>query len=80
MVGQIVDAFKEQKPKLTVIKIWNRKELYIVLAAYSETEWKTEMDPYYTYVNGQIEGFSVMNNLPIADRVMTDNHLIYQRK
>ena len=80
LVGQIIEAFKKDSPELTVIKIWNKKKLNVVIAVHNPENWREEMDPYYAYVDGLIDGLTVMDNLPVLEKVMVDSNLIYVRK
>ena len=77
MVGVIHDAFEKKYPELTIMKIWNKNKLYLVLAVEDVNNWKKEFDPYYYYNNGEIRGVSVIDNMDTLDTVMTDSNLIY---
>lgn len=79
LVGVIIDAFKKVKPELTVMKIWNKSKLSIILAVHDPNNWEKEMDPYYAYSNNCIDGFTFIDNMPIVDKVVRNNYLIYDK-
>lgn len=80
MVGQVIDKFKEFRPAKTVMKIWNKKDLYVILGVKDPSQWETEMDPYYVYSNGKIDGVSYLDNAEVLDKVMKPEYLIYHDK
>lgn len=80
LVGKVVDKMKEFRPKKTTMKIWNKKDLCLVLAVNDPKNWETEMDPYYAYVNGDIAGVSFIDNEEILSKVMKPENLIYKNK
>ena len=43
LVGQVNDAMEKYRPDKTVIKIWNKGKLCVILAAKNPAEWEMEM-------------------------------------
>lgn len=80
LVGQIFDAFQKFRPGKTIIKIWNKGDLSIILAVKDPKEWEMEMDPYYVYSKGKIDGISYIDNADLVSRVAKPNFLIYHDK
>lgn len=80
LVGVIIDSFKKVKPNLTVMKIWTKSKLSIVLAVNHPESWRDEMDPYYVYSAGNIDGLTLTDNMDIVDKVIRNEYLIYDRE
>lgn len=80
LVGQIFDKFKSFRPGKTIIKIWNKKDLSIILAVKNPKEWEMEMDPYYVYSKGKIDGISYIDNESLVSKVTKPEFLIYKDK
>lgn len=80
MVGQIIEEFKKLRPNRTIMKIWNKQKLYVILAVKDPSKWEYEMDPYYTYIEGQFAGISYLDNSDTLGKVLKDQYLIYLRK
>lgn len=78
MVDEIIKAFKEHNSKMTVMKIWSKGNLHIVLAVFNPDEWNWEMDPYYIYDNGRIDGIFLAQATELFDTVINDKCLIYK--
>lgn len=77
MVDEIINAFKEHNPKLNVIKIWIKGNLNIVLAVYDKARWRVEMDPYYIYDGGRIDGIFLAQEQDLIDKILIDENLAY---
>lgn len=80
LVGQAVEAMKKFRPNKTVMKIWNQKDLCVILAAKNPSEYEMEMDPYYIYAKGKVDGVSFIDNEAVLSKVMKPENLIYTNK
>ena len=80
MVGQVIDKFKEFRPNKTVMKIWNLGKVYIILGVKDPEQWEYEMDPYYMYCDGVIDGITYLDDADELDVIMEDDNLIYSKK
>ena len=80
LVGKVVDAMKQFRPDKTVMKIWNKKDLCVILAVKDKSKWVEEMDPYYVYANGKVDGISYLDAEPVLSRVMRPEFLIFVNK
>lgn len=80
MVGQIIEGFKSFRPDKTVVKIWNKNKLYVILGAKDPTKWEYEMDPYYIYTDGKFNGISYLDNEEVLSKVLKPQYLIYTKK
>lgn len=80
LVGQSVEAMKKFRPNKTVMKIWNKKDLCIILAVTDPANWEMEMDPYYVYANGKVDGVSYIDNVNVLSKVMKPEYLVYTNK
>jgi hypothetical protein len=80
LVGQIFDKFKSFRSDKTIIKIWNKKDLSIILAVKNPKEWEMEMDPYYVYSKGKIDGISYIDNESLVSKITKPEFLIYKDK
>lgn len=79
LVGVIIESMKKVKPELTVMKIWNKNKLSIILAVHNPNKWETEMDPYYAYVDGNIDGLTLTDNFEVVNKVLKNEYLIYDK-
>lgn len=79
-VGKVIDAMEKFRPNKTVMKIWNKKNLSVILAVKNPKEWQMEMDPYYIYSDGKVDGISFIDNESILSKVMKPEYLIYHDK
>ena len=77
LVGQVNDAMEKYRPDKTVIKIWNKGKLCVILAAKNPAEWEMEMDPYYIYADGKVSGISYIDNGDVMKKVLKPENLIY---
>lgn len=80
MVGKIVDAFEKFNPELYVIAIWNMRDVYLVVAKHTPNKNDIEMDPFYIYSGGKIDGITYTDNKKIFDKLMKPDNLIYERR
>lgn len=80
MVGQIVDKFKEFRPDKVVAKIWNLNKAYVILGVHDINKWQYEMDPYYTYIDGEMAGISYIDNESLMKKILKPENLIYVNK
>ena len=80
LVGQAFDAMEKFRPDKTIIKIWNLNNLCIILAVKDPEQYETEMDPYYAFANGKVEGISFIDNEAVLSKVMKPQNLIYHLK
>ena len=77
LVGQIFDKFKSFRPDKTIMKIWSKKDMAIILAVKKPSEWQMEMDPYYIYSKGKLDGISYLDNANVITRITKPENLIY---
>ena len=80
LVGQAIDAMKKFRPNKTVIKIWNKGKLCVILAVKNPDSWEEEMDPYYVYGDGKVDGISYLDNADILDKIVKKEYLVYTNK
>ena len=80
LVGKVIDKMKEFRPNKTVMKIWNQNKLCVILAVKNPAEWQMEMDPYYVYIDGKVDGVSFIDNEGVLSRVMKPRNMIYHNK
>ena len=80
LVGKVFDAFKEYRPSKTIMKIWNKDKVCIILAVKDPAEWQMEMDPYYIYADGKVAGISFLDNATKLKRITKPENLIYHSK
>lgn len=77
LVGKVFDVFKEYRPSKTIMKIWNKDKVCIILAVKDPAEWQMEMDPYYIFVDGKVDGISYLDNAAKIKRITKPEYLIY---
>lgn len=80
LVGQAIEAMKKYRPEKTVIKIWIKNKVAILLAAKEPSQYEYEMDPYYIFVDGHVDGISYLDNGTKLKRIMKPEYLAYQKK
>lgn len=80
-VGQIIEEFKKYDSSRTVVAIWNKKDLYVIIAKHNPDKNAVEMDPFYVYADGKgIDGITYVDNQELLTQVMKPEYLIYERK
>lgn len=80
LVGQAIEAMKKFRPNKTVMKIWNKKDLCVILAVKNPETWQEEMDPYYVYAKGKVDGISFIDNEAVLTKVMKPEYIAYKNK
>lgn len=80
IVGQIIEAFKEKKPELYVIAIWEYNGQNLIVAKHTPDKDAREMDPFYTYAKDEIIGVAIQDKFPLISKIMTNENLIYERQ
>lgn len=80
LVGQVFDAFKDYRPNKTIMKIWNKGKICLILAVKDPDEWQMEMDPYYLFADGKVSGVSYIDNATKLKRISKPEYLIYHDK
>lgn len=80
LVGQAVEAMKKYRPEKTVVKIWNKDNSCLILAAKNPDEYEMEMDPYYIYAKGAIAGISYIDNAAKLKKIMKPEFLVYTKR
>lgn len=79
LVGEIIDKMKSYDSSLTVVKIWNKAKLSIILACNDPSNWRMEQDPYFAYNGKKIDGLTFTDNIKAIKEVCTDSNLIYNK-
>ena len=80
IVGQIIEAFKEKKPELYVIAIWEYNGQNLIVAKHTPDKDAREMDPFYTYAKDEIIGVAIQDKFHLVSKIMTNENLIYERQ
>ena len=80
MVGQAIEAMKQFRPNKTVMKIWEKGKICLILAAKDPDNWQMEMDPYYIFADGKVDGVSFIDNATKLKRIARPEKLIYHNK
>lgn len=80
LVGQAIEAMSKFRPDKTVMKIWENNKICIILAVLDPKQYETEMDPYYIYTDGKVDGISYLDNADILIRLLKPENMVYQNK